>query len=754
MAYLLPRQPDAARARRMLAAAEALTACMLADAGLPAPLREGRMLLLQAPAWFDEPDGEEVVGPQSGPTPVGVGPEPGDYGWYCNHEEIARLRAAPGLDADEVARFDRVQAAWAGRTTGETVWAATDADLRAWIPTNEVGTRPIATAVLPRIAGCQIDYHTLLAGGLPGLRQRAEAMRLAHADEPSVSVLANGMLLAVDAVAAALRDIAERAERLVSAERPRAVQQRMARLAAASRAVAERAPQRLVEAMQLAWVTNMAAGSVNWGRMDDWLAPFVAAELARGTAEDAIQADLTAFWRLLTGRKTTFNGRVILGGLGRRHGADADRTALLLLRAHEIVRGTEPQLTLRFHPGQDPRLYQRGLELIAQGLTYPMLYNDAVNVPAVAKAFAVDLQRAEHYIPFGCGEYILDHASVGTPNGVINLSRVLEEVLFGLPPGSEVRPEQLPEDAPLPQFASYDGIARAFRARTEGYLERLARYHALSYQAYARDVPLLLLSLLHDGCLERGRALLDGGVQHRGGTMESYGQVNAADSLVALRQVVFEQRHASLAEVQQALRHDFRGHERLHVRLKRAPKFGNDDALADATACWVHELVCHGCRDRAGDVGLDSWLVVVINNSMNTGLGQLTGATPDGRQAHAPLANANAPQAGAERNGPTAVLSSQAKPDPTIHAGAVQHLRLSRAWFTDGTQRVRQLLDGYWARGGAQCMISVSDPGELVAAMERPADFPHLLVRVGGFSARFVELPRAVQAEVASRACH
>lgn len=753
MTFMLPRLPDAARARRMLAVAEALTARMLGDAALPAPLREGRMLLLQGPAWFDEPDGEETIGPQSGPTPVGVSPEPGGSGWYCNRDEIARLRAVPGLASEEAARFDQVQAAWVGRTTNETVWAATDADLRAWIPSNEILASPIATGVLPRMGGCQIDYPALLAGGLPGLRQRAEVMRQTHAGDQSVSVLADGMQLAIDAVAASLCDIAERAERLIP-HRPRAVQQRMARLATTSRAMAERAPQRLVEAMQLAWVTTMVAGSVNWGRMDDWLAPFVAAELARGSAEDAVLADLTAFWRLLTGRKTTFNGRVILGGLGRRHGADADRTALLLLRAHEIVRGTEPQLTLRFHPGQDPRLYQRGLELIAQGLTYPMLYNDTVNVPAVAKAFAVDLPRAEHYIPFGCGEYILDHASVGTPNGVINLSRVLEEVLFGLPPGSDRRPEELPEDAPLPQFATYDGIARAFRARTEGYLERLARYQALSYQSYARELPLLLFSLLHDGCLERGRALLDGGVRHRGGTMESYGQVNAADSLVALRQVVFEQRHASLAEVQQAMRHDFRGHERLHARLKRAAKFGNDDPQADATACWVHELVCHGCRDRAADVGLDSWLVVVINNSMNTGLGQLTGATPDGRQARAPLANANGPQAGAERNGPTAVLTSQAKPDPTIHAGAVQHLRLSRAWFQEGTQRVRELLDGYWARGGAQCMISVSNPGELIAAMERPADFPHLLVRVGGFSARFVELPRAVQAEVASRACH
>jgi len=171
-------------------------------------------------------------------------------------------------------------------------------------------------------------------------------------------------------------------------------------------------------------------------------------------------------------------------------------------------------------------------------------------------------------------------------------------------------------------------------------------------------------------------------------------------------------------------------------------------------AARVHELVCHRTRDQAARVGLDSFLVVVINNSMNTALGAHTWATADGRRTGDTMANANNPHPGNDRNGPTALLNSLLRLDPSIHAGATQNMKFSKRWFGNDRPQLETLLASYWERGGAQAMLTVVDKGVLEEAQRHPERHPNLVVRVGGFSARFVELWKGCQDEVLARTCH
>ena len=90
---------------------------------------------------------------------------------------------------------------------------------------------------------------------------------------------------------------------------------------------------------------------------------------------------------------------------------------------------TEPQLSLRCYNGMDESLMDKAVSVIGEGCTYPILYNDDVNVDAVAKAFRISKEEAEQYVPFGCGEYVIDHKSFGTPSGIINLLKILEITL-------------------------------------------------------------------------------------------------------------------------------------------------------------------------------------------------------------------------------------------------------------------------------------------------------------------------------------
>jgi len=142
---------------------------------------------------------------------------------------------------------------------------------------------------------------------------------------------------------------------------------------------------------------------------------------------------------------------------------------------------------------------------------------------------------------------------------------------------------------------------------------------------------------------------------------------------------------------------------------------------------------------------------VVINNSANTELGLQTSASADGRLSRTYMANGNAPTGGADRNGVTAVLNSILKPDTRIHAGTVQNMAFSKEVFAENRPQVEALLDGYWTGGGTQIMLNVVGRGDLENAMKEPEKYANLIVRVGGFCARFVDLPRPVQLEILSR---
>ena len=262
---------------------------------------------------------------------------------------------------------------------------------------------------------------------------------------------------------------------------------------------------------------------------------------------------------------------------------------------------------------------------------------------------------------------------------------------------------------------------------------------------------MLYYSLLFDDCVERGKALFDGGLRRLGGTVENYGNINTADALTAVKAVVYDRKLVTAQALSAALAADFEGNERLRQLLLAQPKYGNDHPDADGMLCRLHTDICTRIRDCAATAGLDSYLAVIINNELNAVFGLGTGASADGRRAGEYMANGNNPMSGRDVSGVTAMLSSLTKPDTHIHAGAVQNLRFSREMFTTHRKQLEHLLCTYFEQGGAQAMITVLSRGDLEAALREPEKYRHLIVRVGGFSARFVDLNPVVQKELLAR---
>lgn len=489
--------------------------------------------------------------------------------------------------------------------------------------------------------------------------------------------------------------------------------------------------------------------------MDEYLGDFLFRDMETGLLNEEKAVELIAnYWKMIAFRNRMYDSRLTLGGEGRRNPNNADLFAMYAMEAMRRVKTTTPQITYRFSasdPGcMDSALMEKALDTISEGTTFPMLYNDDVNIPAVMNAFRLPRSEAGQYIPYGCGEYTIYHKSVGTPSGVINLLQALQITLRNGTDPKTGKPMGLAL-GPVSGFTTFNQLYAAYKKQVEYYVEQLAYQEALEYKMAAQAGPHLYFSLLYSDCIASGKPIFDGGVRYLGGTLESYGNTNTADSLTAIKQLVFEQKKFTLEQLVHMLDKNFVGFEKERKMMLECPKYGNDLAAADDMKVEVDRHVCTFARSLNKKAGLHSYLVVIINNSANTIMGRHTAASPDGRKAWAYMANGNAPTPGMDRSGLTAMLNSRIKPDETLHAGAVHNLKFSKAMFNQYRDKLKAALKTYFQMGGAQAMISVIDKGELEQAMKTPEKYQNLVVRVGGFTAKFVDLPTDVQQEILAR---
>lgn len=714
--------------------------------------REVRCLQALYPGLFRRPVADDLILGRVDALPIGFGcvTSVGGVGHYCNFSKLAQLRETLETDALRE-RVNALEHFWREHDTRSIYFrqALTDDTLGKFV---DVNFPAIATA---RLSGMYLDYPQLMALGIGGLLQRIEQQRQQAqngGDDAAIQLYQS-----FHDVLGILQQVIDRHIEMVAEERVNCTdpvrRNHLLLLMGELAAIRQDKPTTFLQGIELSWLYSLCAGVVNYGRMDDYLGDLLVADLQAGRLTERQAIDyIRSHYRLIEARKTTVNGRVVVGGKGRRNPENADVYCRLAIQAVEENGDTEPQFTLRIYQGMDSAIWQQALAVIGTGLTYPILYNDDVNIPAVMNAMQVTQSEAEQYVPFGCGEFVLAGRSVGTPNTCINLLKILNISLSG---GIDFWDNKEKSGGvalvPPEQITCFDDVLSNYQRLLDYYTDITAQAQALSYRVMNEQVGFLFTSILTADCVARGKALLDGGVRYLGGTNETYGNINAADSLAAIKQVIFTEKRYRYTTLIAALKADFQGYDDLKRALIAATKFGNDDNAADDLAVMMHRYVCNGVRNAAKRVGLDSYLVVIINNQVNTEWGRATSASADGRHKGIYMSNANNPQSGADKNGPTAMLNSLLKLEAKYHAGSVQNIKFSKGLFNSRRPLVEALMHSYFERGGPQLMVSVVGKGELEAAYHNPENYPNLIVRVGGFSARFVNLDRDVQQEILNR---
>jgi formate C-acetyltransferase len=331
-------------------------------------------------------------------------------------------------------------------------------------------------------------------------------------------------------------------------------------------------------------------------------------------------------------------------------------------------------------------------------------------------------------------------SNVGSLDAGLNMPLVLAESL----------------DRHLAAAPSFEALLAAVKADLADTIDEVCRQVSLDQEAKARWRPQPMRSLLIDDCIDCGIEYRAGGARYNWSVVNVAGMANVADSLAAVREVVFEKGEATGAELLAALHADFQDCEPLRRRLERCPRFGNDEPAVDAIATDVAEHVfreCLGRRPWRGGRFLPSTIMFVTY----TGAGARVGATPDGRRAGQPLADSIGPVQGRDRNGPTAMLASVAKLPLHLAPGTpILNARFAKQLFdtAEGRERLRDLVRTYFGLGGLQVQINVVDQAVLRDALKHPERHADLIIRVGGYCAHFVDLARDLQESILQRTEH
>ena len=724
-------------------------------------IREGRCHKAQFPAVLSEIQEKDRLAGRTFWGWVGFSPHnaPGGaaYGYFCHELKIIEAIERGNIPVEQRDGVHEMLHFWKKEVTKAKVEAAfTDKMLpvlfRDELVSLPYNFKPLIANPIYRMAGVFVDYEKLLRLGISGLiHEITEQLDKSKASGGDYKLF-EGMLIALDAFIDSCRHYEKQAlEKAKEVRDPKRVEE-LRQLAEVLNKNATSKPETFYEALQLSWLYTILCGSLESGRVDVYLGDFYVNDIDNGVITETEALSLMhSFWRLIIDLFRDVDGRVIIGGRGRRNEANADRFALLVLETMRTYgKAILPQTTLRFYEGMNPELMEKSLTLIGEGYTFPLLYNDDVLIPGVSNAHNVPVEDAEQYLPLGCGEITIDHMGFGTPSGSLNVLKALDVTIrdgvdhitqkrLGLPTGD------------LRDFKTFDEFFDAFKKQLTFFIEILADHEELEYVESAKQAPYLYLSMLYDDCIARGKAIFDGGIRYLGGSLESFGSVNAADSLTAIKKMVFDDKLISADTLIAALDANFVGYEKEHKLLKDCPKYGNDDAYADGVMVELHDFMCNIIRDQRDRTNLHWYLNVLINNKQNTILGRWVGASADGRKAGKEMANANTPAGGNDKKGVTALVNSLVKPRHDIHAGTVQNMRFGKDFISNDRVKFESIISTYFKKGGAQAMITVINRGDLEKALVEPEKHQDLFVRIGGFSARYIDLPRDVQMEILSR---
>ncbi|MHB9031862.1 MAG: pyruvate formate lyase family protein [Anaerolineae bacterium] len=475
-------------------------------------------------------------------------------------------------------------------------------------------------------------------------------------------------------------------------------------------------------------------GCDNLGRFDQDLGGLYEADLAAGKLDESQGERLVSL--LWDNINANSGWNVAVGGCDAQGKSAVNRLTVACLRAARHHR--RPNLALRVTQDMPEEALDAALDSIASGCGIPALYNDEKYRSAVALA-GLGVPPAEYAnLAFGgCTELMVHGCSnVGSLDAGLNLPLVLMRTL----------------ERCLASAGSFEELLTKVKADLAATVSRMAAQVSQAQELHSRWQPQPLRTLLIDDCLEQGREFNAGGARYNWSVVNVGGLGNVVDSLAAIRELVFNQGYLSGAEYWRALQANYDGYDTLLGRIKRCPRYGNDNPRADDLArdlCSFLFSEMHRYIPWRGGHFLPGCLLFVTYAQA----GEAVMATPDGRLAGEAIADSIGAVAGRDRSGPTALIRSVAGIPQELAPGTlVTNFRFAKTMFEgENRARLKELIRSYFSLGGMQMQITVLDQQTLQAALAEPDKYADLIVRVGGYSEYWINLSQVLRQTVLER---
>jgi pyruvate formate-lyase/glycerol dehydratase family glycyl radical enzyme len=621
-------------------------------------------------------------------------------------------------------------------------------------------------------------YAKVLFRGFDGIREDAERVRRTLSrDAPSdiarrqflesvvlvcdaAIAFAGRHALALRALARDTTDLARRAELLKMAS------------------VCERVPaapaRTFHEALQSMWLTHLVLNletdghAFGPGRFDQYLYPYYRYSVDSGElTEDEAQELLDLMWVKFdeitlakdSGEAQTSSSypefqNLNIGGL-TRDGRDATNgLSYMCLTALDHTRLPQPGLSAQISSRTSSRFLLRCCELLRLGLGMPAMFNSDVLVLGMVNR-GKTLEDARGSSLNGCVAGFCDGKDRMASSGYFNLAKCLE---LALNDGVDrMTGERLGPATGNPRdFPTFDDVLRAFGVQVAHFVDEKVQYDAIVRRAYADHCPVPFTSAVIDDCVERALDWHAGGARYNISTISGVAIGTVADALSAIRTHVFEKRSVTMATLVEALDRNWEGHELLRETLvNKTPHYGNDEDEPDGLAALTQRIFCDAVEARRDVLGA-RYFVDLLPTTSHVALGEVTGATPDGRRAGTPLSEGVSAVQGHDRRGPTAAAASVAKLDHARTNGTLLNMRINPDCVRtpEDLRKLAALIRGYFDQGGHHVQFNIVDREVLLDAMAHPEQHRDLMVRVAGYSDYFVLLGPDIQREILSRTEH
>lgn len=531
-------------------------------------------------------------------------------------------------------------------------------------------------------------------------------------------------------------------------------------------------PRTFWEAIQAVWtiesllVIEENQTGMSIGRVDQYMYPFYKADKEAGRLTDFEAFELAGcmlikmsemMWITSEGASKFFAGyqpfvNMCVGGV-TRDGRDAtNELTYLLMDAVRHVKVYQPSLATRVHSKSPQKYLRKIVDVVRAGMGFPAVHFDDTHIKMML-AKGVSIEDARDYCLMGCVEpqksgRLYQWTSTAYTQWPICIELVLNR---GVPLwyGKQVTPDL----GELSQYKTFEDFDRAVKEQIK-YVTKLSSIATVITQIVHRDLaPKPLMSIMYEGCMENGKDVAAGGAMYNFGPGVVWsGLATYADSMAAIKKLVFDDKKYTLEELNEALKADFVGYEQIHRDCLNAPKYGNDDDYVDLIAADLINFTEMEHRKYKTLYSVLSHGTLSISN--NTPLGQLTGASANGRRAWTPLSDGISPTQGADVKGPTAIVKSVSKmANDNMNIGMVHNYKLTSGLLDtpEGEEGLINLIRTACALGNGQMQFNYLDNDTLLDAQKHPEKYRDLIVRVAGYSAFFVELCKDVQDEIISR---